>query len=194
VSDPLRINGHTRIIDSSSFSQVAQARIQWLEDIIRERLPDVDLTDGPSVDLAANPRTSGPGIQSHHGTFLNTSEEPPQSRNHAADLSLKRRSESTSSPSHQEAFADRAHSVAVNLGMLALNSDSSQKHYLGSSSGLLFTHLVGASPSSEGSTPGTTTSDDALQQDPSDSFLLAPTSENPRRRQRLLVLQKLRQV
>lgn len=35
--------------------------------------------------------------------------------------------------------------------MLSLNSDSSQKHYLGSSSGLLFTDLIGASPSSDAS-------------------------------------------
>jgi hypothetical protein len=37
--------------------------------------------------------------------------------------------------------------------MLSLNSDSPQKHYLGSSSGLLFTNLIGASPSSTASTP-----------------------------------------
>lgn len=37
--------------------------------------------------------------------------------------------------------------------MLSLNSDSDQKHYLGSSSGVLFTNLIGASPSSAGSTP-----------------------------------------
>lgn len=38
--------------------------------------------------------------------------------------------------------------MALNLGMLSLNSDSSQRHYLGSSSGVLFTNLIGASPSS----------------------------------------------
>lgn len=37
----------------------------------------------------------------------------------------------------------------MSLGMLSLNSDSSQKHYLGSSSGLLFTDLIGASPSTD---------------------------------------------
>lgn len=45
--------------------------------------------------------------------------------------------------------------------MLSLNSDSPQKHYLGSSSGVLFANLIGASPSSTGSTPRTTfTADD----------------------------------
>lgn len=36
--------------------------------------------------------------------------------------------------------------------MLSLNSDSSQKHYLGSSSGLLFTSLIATSPSTDVST------------------------------------------
>ncbi|KAJ3959506.1 hypothetical protein N0V92_003892 [Colletotrichum tropicale] len=67
--------------------------------------------------------------------------------------SLKRPAEAAGSYDHDEQFPDRAHSVAMNLGMLSLNSDSSQKHYLGSSSGVLFTNLIGASPSSAGSTP-----------------------------------------
>lgn len=37
----------------------------------------------------------------------------------------------------------KARSVAIDLGMLSLQSDSRQQHYLGSSSGLLFTKLVG---------------------------------------------------
>jgi hypothetical protein len=41
----------------------------------------------------------------------------------------------------------------MNLGMLSLNVDSPQKHYLGSSSGLLFTNLIGASPPGAESTP-----------------------------------------
>jgi hypothetical protein len=32
----------------------------------------------------------------------------------------------------------------MDLGMLSLHSDSRQKHYLGSSSGLFFTNLIGA--------------------------------------------------
>lgn len=65
---------------------------------------------------------------------------------------LKRSAEISSPSDHRESFPEQAHSVAVNLGMLSLNSDSPQKHYLGSSSGLLFTHLIGASPSSTVST------------------------------------------
>lgn len=44
----------------------------------------------------------------------------------------------------QEGFADEARSVALDLGLLTLNSDSRQTHYLGTSSGRLFTSLIGA--------------------------------------------------
>ena len=46
-----------------------------------------------------------------------------------------------------------ARSVATDLGMLSLHSDSRQKHYLGSSSGLLFMKLIGASTEVLGSGP-----------------------------------------
>jgi hypothetical protein len=44
----------------------------------------------------------------------------------------------------QDAFTDEARSVALDLGLLTLNSDSRQTHYLGTSSGRLFTRLIGA--------------------------------------------------
>lgn len=44
----------------------------------------------------------------------------------------------------QEGFPDEARSVALDLGLLTLNSDSRQTHYLGTSSGRLFTSLIGA--------------------------------------------------
>lgn len=59
---------------------------------------------------------------------------------------LKRTAEVSNMSDHDEAFPEKAHSVAVDLGMLSLNADSSQNHYLGSSSGLLFANLIGASP------------------------------------------------
>lgn len=59
---------------------------------------------------------------------------------------LKRTAEVSNISDHDESFPEKAHSVAVDLGMLSLNADSSQNHYLGSSSGLLFANLIGASP------------------------------------------------
>lgn len=71
----------------------------------------------------------------------------------APPASLKRSAEVSTQDEQDEPFRERAHNVAMNLGMLSLNIDSPQKHYLGSSSGLLFTNLIGASPPSTGSTP-----------------------------------------
>jgi hypothetical protein len=64
---------------------------------------------------------------------------------------MKRRADSDETSLTLDAFPEQAHSLSVNLGMLSLNSDSNQKHYLGSSSGRLFANLIGASPSSNGS-------------------------------------------
>ncbi|XHG08636.1 hypothetical protein AWENTII_011730 [Aspergillus wentii] len=60
--------------------------------------------------------------------------------------------------SMEESEAERplsveARSVAIDLGMLSLHSDSRQKHYLGSSSGLLFTNLIGVDSEGQASSP-----------------------------------------
>lgn len=51
-----------------------------------------------------------------------------------------------------------ARSVAIDLGMLSLHSDSRQKHYLGSSSGLLFMKLIGAGNAEQAFGPAPSTS------------------------------------
>ncbi|KAK1450637.1 fungal specific transcription factor domain-containing protein [Colletotrichum cuscutae] len=114
-----------------------------------KRLPDVDIAGGPQIDAFPDPKGSGVvGGGDYDEDNISTS-SPRSGRG----CSLKRTTEAAGSNDHDEEFPDRAHSVARNLGMLSLNSDSDQKHYLGSSSGVLFTNLIGASPSSAGSTP-----------------------------------------
>lgn len=54
-----------------------------------------------------------------------------------------KRSHSTMESDASLPVSANARSVAIDLGMLSLQSDSRQKHYLGSSSGLLFTKLMG---------------------------------------------------
>ena len=54
-----------------------------------------------------------------------------------------KRSHSTMESDASLPVSVNARSVAIDLGMLSLQSDSRQKHYLGSSSGLLFTKLMG---------------------------------------------------
>ncbi|KAL0934881.1 aconitate hydratase [Colletotrichum truncatum] len=147
-----------------NFASAARNRIQWLEDIIRQRLPDVDLALGPQIDAFPDPKGSAAGAGRGDNEDDISSSSPRSGRGSSQPMgrtlslgsqrqSLKRPAEAAGSYDHYEQFPDRAHSVAMNLGMLSLNSDSSQKHYLGSSSGVLFTNLIGASPSSAGSTP-----------------------------------------
>jgi hypothetical protein len=141
-----------------SFASAAKARILWLEDIIRDRLPDVDLESGPRVDAyyrgakrdgstqeAPDATTSAAAGQAQE---TDRGGEPPQDGQRST---LKRPLATDTPADYAGAFSEQAHSVAVNLGMLSLHSDSLQKHYIGSSSGLSFTQLIGASPSSSGS-------------------------------------------
>lgn len=70
--------------------------------------------------------------------------------------SSKRPHEALANTASTESFNSEAQAVAVDLGMLTLTSDSREKHYMGSSSGLYFTHLLQQqSPAAEGSSPNT---------------------------------------
>lgn len=137
-----------RSLIPASFVSAARERIRWLEDIIKERLPDVDLRSGPQVDASADPTAPSQDERIPEDADVSTSSIPP-----VPTVSRKRSAEASGQSDQDESFPERAHSVAVNLGMLSLNIDSPQKHYLGSSSGLLFTNLIGASPPSVESTP-----------------------------------------
>ncbi|KAH6880544.1 fungal-specific transcription factor domain-containing protein [Thelonectria olida] len=152
-------NQNSGMLVPRNFASAARARIQWLEDIIRDRLPNVDLAMGPQIDACPDPSASSMSVDREHGDEDEPSPPTAVSMPSRADRqaiqpsrqqSLKRPAEEPSD-TVDASFPERAHSIAYNLGMLSLNSDSSQRHYLGSSSGLLFTHLIGATPSSAGS-------------------------------------------
>lgn len=139
-----------------NFANAARARISWLEEIIRTRLPDVDLNSGPQVDVHRDPKTDTPEARDQENAASSTSPQTDvqgtvtDAIDQARRPSLKRPfpNDPHNDAEDTEAFSEQAHTVSMNLGMLSLNSDSLQKHYIGSSSGLLFTHLIGASPSS----------------------------------------------
>lgn len=59
------------------------------------------------------------------------------------DAATNKRSLSAMESDADSPLSAKARSVAIDLGMLSLQSDSRQKHYLGSSSGLLFAKLMG---------------------------------------------------
>ncbi|KAK0121939.1 hypothetical protein ONS95_010213 [Cadophora gregata] len=150
----------------------AIARIAWLEDIIRTQLPHVNLNDGPlpsghpgqfgtasdglgrasEIPSEAVPFSMGDFQQSMGSLSGQTMEEispaPPKG--------TKRTLEATTFDSslQDKSVHEDARSVALELGLLSLISDSRQMHYLGSSSGTLFASLFlsnqpGTGPTSE---------------------------------------------
>jgi len=105
-------------------------------------LPDFNRSDGPQVDFSflngyvaspsAAPNAAGPSRGSGVAGIETSQAASKRSYSSVSDRPL------------QEGFADEARSVALDLGLLTLNTDSRQTHYLGTSSGRLFTSLIGA--------------------------------------------------
>ena len=148
--------------DWTSFAVTARARIHWLEYEIKQMSPNFDISGGPRVDFQF--------LEDYEQ--VSSLHQPDQRFRTSSDTSLAieargRRSENAAEPessttkrplpadheqNSERPFTEEARSVAFDLGMLSLNSDSRQTHYLGSSSGRLFTSLVGVpSTSSTGS-------------------------------------------
>lgn len=69
--------------------------------------------------------------------------EPPSHNEAVEDAATNKRPLSVMESDADSPLSAKARSVAIDLGMLSLQSDSRQKHYLGSSSGLLFAKLMG---------------------------------------------------
>ncbi|UCK59386.1 hypothetical protein AFCA_002202 [Aspergillus flavus] len=128
----------------SIFITRCHARINWLEQKLKEIDPQFDLSEGPAVDMTSAdettiPRrpaisTNGAGQERAHAPspVLESAEHPLVE----ATTSSKRSYSMAEGPEMEQP-------IFVELGMLSLHSDSRQKHYLGSSSGLLFTRLIG---------------------------------------------------
>ncbi|KAK1598471.1 uncharacterized protein LY79DRAFT_656148 [Colletotrichum navitas] len=163
-----------------NFASAARARIQWLENIIKQRLPDVDLSQGPQIDAFPDPKGSANVADADQDDEVVSTSSfrsgPGSCQPTRQTLSLgsqrmgiKRPAETMSSYKHDEQFPDPTHSVAMNPGFLSLNSDSNRKYYLGSSSGALFTNLIGTSPSSAESTTAALL-DDVQAQGPSSEW------------------------
>ncbi|CAG7922426.1 unnamed protein product [Penicillium olsonii] len=123
--------GNNHLSIPRDFAIKCGARIQWLEDALRSLNPDFDLTQGPRVNMEF--------IET-----LSSRESHPNETSIREEESVNKRSHSTMEDSEVGSpLSIKARSVAIDLGMLSLQSDSRQQHYLGSSSGLLFTKLVG---------------------------------------------------
>lgn len=124
--------GNSHLSIPRDFAVQCGARIQWLERTLRSLQPDFDISQGPQVN------------QEFIETLSSSQEISPNEASSRGDISNNKRSHSATEESEVGSpLSVKARSVAIDLGMLSLQSDSRQQHYLGSSSGLLFTKLVG---------------------------------------------------
>lgn len=122
-------------------------RIKWLEQNLATLCPDFDLSQGPKVNANFMETLNLPQDR------LNTQDIAPVSQASAPELpsqdeivgdaATNKRPLSVMESDADSPLSAKARSVAIDLGMLSLQSDSRQKHYLGSSSGLLFAKLMG---------------------------------------------------
>ncbi|KAJ4299216.1 hypothetical protein N0V90_004460 [Kalmusia sp. IMI 367209] len=122
------------------FAANARARIQWLENQLRRSAPGVNINEGPTVDFGFLDASQSQGNVPSPGTQLTASSS---ARITTTAVPPKRPHALLDDSTEEQPFATEARSVALDLGLLTLNSDSRQKHYLGTSSGRLFTSLIG---------------------------------------------------
>ncbi|KAH6708929.1 hypothetical protein BKA61DRAFT_696904 [Leptodontidium sp. MPI-SDFR-AT-0119] len=112
----------------------ANARIAWLEDIIRTQLPHINIDDGPF--FTATTYSDVPAALSIEPRSMPPKQSPLLSRPRRPLSNLYR------SAIRETSVEQDTRSVALDLGLLSLNPESRQVHYLGSSSGSLFASLL----------------------------------------------------
>ncbi|KAJ6028862.1 hypothetical protein N7540_004438 [Penicillium herquei] len=123
------------------------ARIKWLEENLASLCPNFDLSQGPKVDAnfieTLNPLQGDQIKVNIASTSQGYAPEASFHREISGDTSTNKRTCSVMESDNDSPLSAHARSVAIDLGMLSLQSDSRQRHYLGSSSGLLFANLMG---------------------------------------------------
>ncbi|OOG00397.1 hypothetical protein ASPCADRAFT_13301, partial [Aspergillus carbonarius ITEM 5010] len=141
-----------------SFSADCIRRIQWLEQIIQTHLPHVDLAAGPKVDgssQAVLDSADAKLISTESTTVSLETLEARSSLTSAPEIAATRSSQSLDgatsepqpdcwdSPPGDSTIANEVRAVAHSLGQVSLHEDSRQTYYMGTSTGILFAHLVG---------------------------------------------------
>lgn len=123
------------------------ARIEWLEQNLATLCPKFDLSQGPKVNKnfmeTLNVTQDCLGARDVASISRGSASEPLTQEGIPGDAAMNKRSHSVMESDTGSPLSAKARSVAIDLGMLSLQSDSRQKHYLGSSSGLLFAKLLG---------------------------------------------------
>ncbi|KAJ5692618.1 hypothetical protein N7462_002041 [Penicillium macrosclerotiorum] len=121
-------------------------RVKWLERQVKALSPDFDFSQGPQVNMdfleSFGTAQDNPQPETVLTGPISTAEYLVRGSNQDEPVANKR-SHSIMESEAGSPLSAKARSVAIDLGMLSLQSDSRQRHYLGSSSGLLFTKLLG---------------------------------------------------
>lgn len=150
-----------------SFIAKCCARITWLGQQIHSLDPEFDLRKGPPVNMnfieSFGSQESPEMVEGDSSSmnFNNASSAAIDyvTVNSAEESTTNKRSHAAMDESEEtQPLSVEARSVAIDLGMLSLHSDSRQKHYLGSSSGLLFTKLIGLDGETEESSSASVSS------------------------------------
>ncbi len=151
------------VTHAHSFSADCIRRIQWLEEIIQTQLPHVDLGAGPPLDgstkaafsfaqprpIAPSPTPFVPTSENNESSFPN-SHEANNTTGHpllGGPTDQSPQPDCWESPPGDSDIADEVRALAQSLGQVSLHADSRQTYYLGTSTGILFAHLIGASSS-----------------------------------------------
>lgn len=102
------------------------------------------MLEGPRVELELTGDDTGLDAALATSSHRAGTERAVEASNESSILnsSSKRAYSSTHENETEAPFQTEARSVAHDLGRLSLNADSREKHYLGSSSGLIFSYLV----------------------------------------------------
>ncbi|KAL3484999.1 hypothetical protein BJX62DRAFT_229846 [Aspergillus germanicus] len=145
-----------------SFSADCVRRIQWLEEIIQMHLPHIDLASGPPLDGStkaafelAQPKPTSPSRTPLVSTSENngSSSIPSDEINNVSSMACfpggpidqTPEPDCWESPPGDSNIAEEVRALAQSLGQVSLHEDSRQTYYLGTSTGILFAHLIGAS-------------------------------------------------
>lgn len=118
-----------------AFLPDAQARLEWLEDVVKTQLPDFDLSAGPQIPDNAGDENR---IHSRHSSTI-----PTAAQDDSAGPSIgTKRDFAQSANGTYASIPKRARRMTADLGLFSLNPNGVQPQYLGSSSGSFFADLL----------------------------------------------------
>ncbi|KAK6429371.1 hypothetical protein LTR95_014481, partial [Oleoguttula sp. CCFEE 5521] len=135
----------------------AHARLEWLENVVRTRLPDIDLDAGPQVSTNSDDPVNNQREQSLGNSTA------ASDNNLAIGSSTKRPLDHTGKDDSLS-VSKRARRMAANLGLFSLNPNAMQAQYLGSSSGSFFADLLVDTDAERMSDPDTDGSEDVVHE------------------------------